>query len=297
MESTTKLIENGAVIICSSGKVVGAAGYRLGELFDNIDIGHIITYDDSDIDAENIDYLIQPFCRHVVIDMFKDPKMKQLLKDHCIKHSINCVHATMKNSGAEIVWNDDYKVSDNEECGDECQFLAETAASLAFNVVLWFITNNEKISMEVDLGKYQQDKSRRLEAHEIDLIFTDMEKSRRLEAHEIELMIKHNGESKYGGTAIEASILLLASMHKSTGCGTKDNKCFVALEAAGYGDRLTRGWHFFDDDWGNTVDGMFHIQCSEEEAKEISKVTAEAGGSLRENERSFWDGFWEFEIE
>ena len=93
--------------------------------------------------------------------------------------------------------------------------------------------------------------------------------------------------------AVETSVSELAGLEVGTDCGYDGNKCFSAL-APKYGDRVCRGWY---DKASRTVCGMFHIQCSESEAKDIDAISGESGGSLRPNGKSLFGGFWEFEIE
>lgn len=118
---------------------------------------------------------------------------------------------------------------------------------------------------------------------------------RKLTQEEIDIL-EDNGESK-DCIAVEGSIKELALTHVGTSCGTEGNTTFAALEDefGGNGSRLVRGWF---DPSDNTLCGMIHIQCEDEDEAERIELTAEEnGGSLRVNRRSPWVGFYEFENE
>lgn len=142
-----------------------------------------------------------------------------------------------------------------------------------------------------------------------------------------------NGESEEGAVAVEVTIQELADMDAGTCCGTCGNSCFKALAAKGYGHRKCRGWLTMTPattsaekfvEWTKKnpvppskqkladerlaailkfnnkpeVSGMFHIKIqTEKTAEKVSKIVGEAGGSLRFDGPSGWDGYMEFEIE
>jgi len=104
-----------------------------------------------------------------------------------------------------------------------------------------------------------------------------------------------DGEGDYGCIAVESSVGELGGVGAGTICGDVGNSCFKALADAGYAGRSVRGWYNAKE---NSVYGMFHIQCyDEQDAEKISEITESAGGSLRPEESSIFLGFWEFEIE
>jgi hypothetical protein len=139
---------------------------------------------------------------------------------------------------------------------------------------------------------------------------------RKLTQEEVEEGLDDNGESDDGYIPIEASIQELADMGVSTCCGRTGNKCFKALADKGYEHRKCRGW-FCEKPFqmtqetyesiggkgsvpimGPDVAGMFHIKIqTDKTAEKISRIAGEAGGSLRLNGDSLWEGFKEFEIE
>lgn len=119
---------------------------------------------------------------------------------------------------------------------------------------------------------------------------------RRLTDEEIEFGLDDNGESEEGAIAIEATIQELADKGASTSCGKPGNKCFNDLVDCGYGHRKCRGWLVNDDN--PEVLGMFHIKIqTDKTAEKISEIAGGAGGSLRFDGDSAWEGYKEFEIE
>ena len=115
---------------------------------------------------------------------------------------------------------------------------------------------------------------------------------RNLTHDEIEFL-DDNGESEEDGiVAIESTIRELTAAGVGTGCGRTGNRCFSHLTI--FGDRRCRGWY---DEPVKEVTGMFHIEVTEAEAEDISKLAGEVGGSLRSSGKSLWNGFMEFEIE
>lgn len=118
---------------------------------------------------------------------------------------------------------------------------------------------------------------------------------RNLTIEEIEEALDDNGETEDGCIAIEATVQELSDLKVGTTCGTKGNSCFVKLAEKGYAHRKCRGW--FDEKTKEIV-GMCHIKIqTDKTAEKIEKIAAEAGGSLRFNGDSLWEGYKEFEIE
>lgn len=112
---------------------------------------------------------------------------------------------------------------------------------------------------------------------------------------EIDGALDDNGELEDGAVAIEATVQELADLGVGTYCGCVGNKTFKALADKGYGHRKCRGWFISKD---SVVDGMFHIRIqTDKTAENVSRIAADAGGSLRFSGDSMWDNFKEFEIE
>jgi len=126
-----------------------------------------------------------------------------------------------------------------------------------------------------------------------------------LTADEIEAMDGDPQDAlENGEVAIEATIQELADLGVGTACGHVGNKAFKALADKGYGKRKCRGWFCknpipingqTEDPY---VNGMFHIKIqTDKTAEKIERISGEAGGSLRYEGDSSWEGFKEFEIE
>jgi hypothetical protein len=98
--------------------------------------------------------------------------------------------------------------------------------------------------------------------------------------------------------AIEASIGELALKEVGTDCGYSDNKAFISLGVL-FPDNATRFVRGLYNEKDNVMTGMVHIQCADEDmAEDISRVAHDVGGgSLRPDGKSFWKGFYVFEIE
>jgi hypothetical protein len=130
---------------------------------------------------------------------------------------------------------------------------------------------------------------------------------RNLTAEEIKQALDDNGESENGAVAIEATVKELADIETETACGKYGNKTFKALVDKGYEHRKCRGW-FIDksklemcgekDRNAPMVLGMFHIKIqTDKTAEKVEKIASDAGGSLRFNGDSLWEGYKEFENE
>jgi hypothetical protein len=122
---------------------------------------------------------------------------------------------------------------------------------------------------------------------------------RNLTDKEIDFALDDNGEKDEGCVAIEASIGELALKETGTSCGHVGNTAFIALGVlfSDNATRLVRGWYDLKD---NTLCGMIHIQCEDDDlAERISETAYEIGkgGSLRPSGKSLWSGFYEFENE
>ena len=118
---------------------------------------------------------------------------------------------------------------------------------------------------------------------------------RTLMKEEVEVALDDNGEADEGCEPVEARVQELADMEVGTCCGAKGNRCFQVLAKEGYGHRLCRGWF---DRVAKEVVGMFHIKIqTDKTAENVERIAVAAGGSLRFNGDSQWEGFKEFEIE
>ena len=118
---------------------------------------------------------------------------------------------------------------------------------------------------------------------------------RKLTQVEVDEALDDNGEQEEGAVAIEATVSELAGLGVGTCCGGTGNKTFQALADKGYQHRKCRGWY---DEKDKVVLGMFHIKIqTDKTAEKIEQIASEAGGSLRFNGDSLWDGYKEFEIE
>ena len=95
-----------------------------------------------------------------------------------------------------------------------------------------------------------------------------------------------------GFIAVESTIGELSNLNVGTTCGTVRNKCFTKFNK--FFNRKVRGWYSSSN---SEVDGMFHIECNEQESEEIEELAGINNGSLRASGESLLNGFYEFEIE
>jgi hypothetical protein len=139
---------------------------------------------------------------------------------------------------------------------------------------------------------------------------------RNLTPEEIDKALDDNGEAEEGCVAIEATVQESADLKTDTCCGRWGNQTFKALADKGYGHRKCRGWfnktpkQMSQETWegihgqgpvpvlGPLVCGMFLIKIQTEKTGEkVERIAGAAGGSLRYDGDSLWEGFKEFEIE
>ena len=139
---------------------------------------------------------------------------------------------------------------------------------------------------------------------------------RELTSPEIEQALDDNGETEEGCVAIEATVQELADLKTDTDCGHWGNQTFKALADKGYGNLVCRGWfnktpyQMTQGEWERLggkgpvrivspqVCGMFHIKTTTNmTAEKVENIAEQAGGSLRHDGDSRWEGFKEFEIE
>lgn len=95
----------------------------------------------------------------LVVDAFDNSKSRQLVKDFCLEQILDCVHIGFSGDYGEIVWNEDYRVPD-EQGEDDCDYpLARNLIMLlvgaASEVIVRFITQGRKDSYTLTLKDFK----------------------------------------------------------------------------------------------------------------------------------------------
>ena len=114
-------------------------------------------------------------------------------------------------------------------------------------------------------------------------------------------MLDEDSMDMIGYSPVEITIGELADMNVETACGIEPNNTFQALAAKKYNKRKCRCWLSdvpIDGRTNRIVNGMFHIKIqTETTAEKIELIADNAGGSLRFDSESIFEGFMVFEIE
>lgn len=66
----------------------------------------------------------------VIIDGFDNVSSRRLVTEHCKKNSLECLHVGLSKDYAEIIWNSSYRVPDDTDKTDVCEY------PLARNIIL-----------------------------------------------------------------------------------------------------------------------------------------------------------------
>ena len=66
----------------------------------------------------------------IVIDAFDNSASRAIVQEHCRRNDITCLHAGLFEGYGEVVWDDQYRVPDDEVGEDVCEY------ALARNIVL-----------------------------------------------------------------------------------------------------------------------------------------------------------------
>ena len=78
----------------------------------------------------------------LIIDAFDNKASRQLLQDWSRKNEIACLHAGMFEDYGEVVWDEAYKVPDDQTEGDVCEYpLARNLAMFVVTILAEEITN------------------------------------------------------------------------------------------------------------------------------------------------------------
>ena len=120
-------------------------------------------------------------------------------------------------------------------------------------------------------------------------------------------MLDEDSMDMIGYSPVEITIGELADMNVETACQVLGefligrNYPFQALAAKKYNKRKCRCWLSdvpIDGRTNRIVNGMFHIKVqTETTAEKIEIIASNAGGSLRFDSESIFEGFMVFEIE
>ena len=111
----------------------------------------------QELSEETIDKLIPRDA--LIIDGFDNTKSRQLLKDHCKKQSIECLHIGLSADYAEIVWNEEYSVP-AQRGANVCEYpmarnIALMATTVASEILIRYILSGKKGDYTITLGDFK----------------------------------------------------------------------------------------------------------------------------------------------
>jgi molybdopterin/thiamine biosynthesis adenylyltransferase len=111
------------------------------------DMGVSITDIPNELTAANISKNIKPQKDLIVIDGFDNSSSRRLVTEYCSINKIKCLHVGLYQDYAEIIWNDFYRVPNDSEALDVCEY------PLARNVILLAVSvASEVVIRNIDKG-------------------------------------------------------------------------------------------------------------------------------------------------
>ncbi len=95
----------------------------------------------------------------LVIDAFDNSKSRRLVSDYC-KDKVDCLHIGLNTDYAEVIWNETYRVPNDVDGGDVCEYpLARNICMLsvvvATEVLLRFVETKAKESYSITLKDFK----------------------------------------------------------------------------------------------------------------------------------------------
>lgn len=101
------------------------------------------------LEADNVKKYIKD--TDLVIDAFDNIKSRMLVRDFCKKNKIPCVHAGVLVDFGEVVWNENYQLSEEQAGGlDVCDY------PLARNIVLGVVVLSSEIVIDYFVNNKQR---------------------------------------------------------------------------------------------------------------------------------------------
>lgn len=116
-------------------------------------MGITIQTETHKLEASNINKLVPKV--GIVIDSFDNSESRQLVRNHCVSNSIDCLHIGLSKDYAEIVWNEFYKVP--KAAGiDVCEYplarnIAMMAIVVATEVLIYYLNTGIKKGFDITL--------------------------------------------------------------------------------------------------------------------------------------------------
>lgn len=100
------------------------------------------------LEAKNVKKMLKG--ADLVIDGFDNTESRRVVTDYCKQQSIPCLHIGLHAEYTEVVWNDAYKVPEEDPEGDVCDY------PLARNLILVAVAMGSEEIVNFCLGKKQQ---------------------------------------------------------------------------------------------------------------------------------------------
>lgn len=96
----------------------------------------------------------------VVIDGFDNIESRSLVTKHCKENSIECLHIGLAEDYAEVIWNENYRVPNETNKKDICEYpLARNiillAVSVATEVLITYISKKQKQNFIITLKDFK----------------------------------------------------------------------------------------------------------------------------------------------
>lgn len=95
----------------------------------------------------------------LVVDTFDNSASRALVQEHCRAKQLECLHVGLFEDYGEIVWDQQYRVPEDAEAGDVCDYplarnLVMLTAAIAAEALVRFVIVGAQESLTVTLGDF-----------------------------------------------------------------------------------------------------------------------------------------------
>ncbi|MDD5650177.1 MAG: ThiF family adenylyltransferase [Candidatus Nanoarchaeia archaeon] len=110
------------------------------------------------LEESNVKKLLQQ--NNIIIDGFDNVISRKLVTQYCREKSINCLHIGLAKDYAEIIWNDKYRIPDEVNSIDVCEYpLARNiillAVAVATEILITYLDKKEKNNFIITLKDFK----------------------------------------------------------------------------------------------------------------------------------------------
>lgn len=97
---------------------------------------------------------------NIVIDGFDNVPSRRLVTDYCKDNSVDCLHIGLSKDYAEVIWNDSYRVPNDTDNLDICEYpLARNiillAVAVATEILIAYLEKKEKNNVVITLKDFK----------------------------------------------------------------------------------------------------------------------------------------------